>query len=70
MEHLDTAIVLIPLIAVIAPLAAATTAALTATLGRAKSHGEKSIGTPDPGAVSFALICSTIYDVLTTEREQ
>lgn len=54
----------------VADEAAQETAALKATLGRAKSHGDKSIGTPDPGAVSFALICSTIYDVLTTDREQ
>lgn len=54
----------------VADEAAQETAALAATLGRAKSHGDKSIGTPDPGAVSFALICSTIYDVLTTDREQ
>jgi len=54
----------------VADEAAQETAALAATLGRAKSHGDRSIGTPDPGAVSFALICSTIYDVLTTDREQ
>lgn len=54
----------------VADEAAQETAALKATLGRAKSHGDKSIGTPDPGAVSFALICNTIYDVLTTDREQ
>ena len=32
------------------------TAQLAAKLGRARSHGDKSIGTPDPGAVSFALV--------------
>jgi dihydroxyacetone kinase len=44
--------------------AARDTAQLTAKLGRARSHGDKSIGTPDPGAVSFALICTTVADEL------
>ncbi|MCD1269039.1 DAK2 domain-containing protein [Microbacterium sp. MEC084] len=44
--------------------AAQATAALVATLGRARSHGEKSIGTPDPGAVSFALVCRTVHRIL------
>ncbi|MYW70897.1 DAK2 domain-containing protein, partial [Pseudonocardia sp. SID8383] len=35
------------------------TARLTARLGRARAHGERSVGTPDPGAVSFALVVST-----------
>ncbi len=50
--------------------AAQATAELVATLGRARSHGDKSIGTPDPGAISFALITRTIHDVLTTSKEQ
>lgn len=54
----------------VAEEAAQETASMAATLGRARSHGEKSIGTPDPGAVSFALICTTIYDVLTAGKEQ
>ncbi|WP_448002491.1 dihydroxyacetone kinase family protein [Agromyces bauzanensis] len=53
-----------------AEAAAQGTAALAATLGRARSHGDKSIGTPDPGAVSFALVCATVYGVLETTREQ
>jgi dihydroxyacetone kinase len=44
--------------------AAQATAQLTARLGRARSHGDKSIGTPDPGAVSFALITRTVLDIL------
>ncbi|WP_456284424.1 dihydroxyacetone kinase family protein [Microbacterium sp. JZ101] len=44
-----------------AEAAARSTADLVATLGRARSHGEKSIGTPDPGAVSFALVCRTVH---------
>lgn len=54
----------------VAEEAAQETAALKATLGRAKSHGDKSIGTPDPGAVSFALICTTIADVLAQDIEE
>ena len=33
---------------------------LTARVGRARPLGERSVGTPDPGAVSFALICTTV----------
>ncbi|SDS39277.1 dihydroxyacetone kinase family protein [Agrococcus carbonis] len=44
--------------------AAQATADLKATLGRARSHGDKSIGTPDPGAISFALITKTVHRVL------
>jgi dihydroxyacetone kinase len=44
--------------------AAKATADLTAKLGRARAHGDKSIGTPDPGAVSFALIAHTVLDIL------
>ncbi|MHA7218104.1 dihydroxyacetone kinase family protein [Arthrobacter sp. MDT1-48-3] len=47
-----------------ATAAAEATASMRATLGRARSHGEKSVGTPDPGAVSFALICTTVSDVI------
>ena len=50
--------------------AALATATLAATIGRARSHGDRSIGTPDPGAVSFALVCATVYDVLDIDREQ
>jgi dihydroxyacetone kinase len=45
--------------------AAQSTSELAATLGRARSHGDKSIGTPDPGAISFALITKTVHAVLT-----
>lgn len=44
----------------VAERAAQDTAQMAAKLGRARSHGDKSIGTPDPGAVSFALICTTV----------
>jgi dihydroxyacetone kinase len=46
--------------ATVAEQAAQRTAELAAKLGRARSHGERSIGTPDPGAVSFALVCATV----------
>lgn len=40
------------------------TAAMMPRLGRARSHGAKAVGTPDPGAVSFALIVTALSDVL------
>jgi D-erythrulose 4-kinase len=49
-----------PQAAAVAEQAAQGTADMAAKLGRARSHGDKSIGTPDPGAVSFALICTTV----------
>lgn len=52
--------------AAVADRAAQDTADLVARLGRARSHGDKSIGTPDPGAVSFALVCRTVADGLTS----
>ena len=48
----------------VAERSAQDTANLVARLGRARSHGDKSIGTPDPGAVSFALVCRTVADGL------
>ncbi|QHC65370.1 DAK2 domain-containing protein [Rathayibacter sp. VKM Ac-2759] len=45
--------------------AADATSDLMPGLGRARSHGEKSLGTPDPGAISFALIVETIAALLT-----
>jgi dihydroxyacetone kinase len=44
--------------------AAAATADLVPKLGRSRSHGQKSVGTPDPGAHSFALIVTAIAAVL------
>lgn len=40
--------------------AAERTADLMPGLGRARSHGEKALGVPDPGAVSLALIVTTV----------
>ena len=40
--------------------AAENTADLLPGLGRARSHGEKALGVPDPGAVSLALIATAV----------
>lgn len=42
-----------------ATAAAEATAALTPRRGRARIHGARSVGTPDAGAVSFALVVET-----------
>ncbi|MGP9745692.1 dihydroxyacetone kinase family protein [Brachybacterium sp. AOP29-B2-41] len=42
--------------AVVARDAADATAEITAALGRSRVLGEKSIGTPDPGAISFSIL--------------
>jgi dihydroxyacetone kinase len=51
-----------------ASAAATQTAELMPGLGRARAHGEKSIGTADPGAVSLALIVETVGKRLGEER--
>ncbi|WP_205327282.1 dihydroxyacetone kinase family protein [Glycomyces sp. YM15] len=53
-----------------AQTAADRTADLAASLGRARSHGERSIGTPDPGAISFALLTRTVHTVLAEPQEE
>lgn len=40
--------------------AAGATASLQAKKGRAKTHGDHSVGHADPGATSFALVCATM----------
>lgn len=47
-----------------ATAAAAATADLLPRLGRARPHMEKSLGTPDPGAVSFALAVTAVGTIL------
>ncbi|MGI8949590.1 MAG: dihydroxyacetone kinase family protein [Ornithinimicrobium sp.] len=47
--------------------AADQTAELKATLGRARTHGDKSVGTPDPGAISLAMVVTEIAAVLTEQ---
>ena len=43
-----------------ARLAADATASIPARLGRARAHGDNSLGTPDPGAVSLSLILTAL----------
>ena len=40
--------------------AAEATAQITAKRGRARTHGEHSLGHPDPGATSFALLMAAV----------
>ncbi|MDK6629448.1 DAK2 domain-containing protein, partial [Actinotignum timonense] len=44
--------------------AAEATAELAARKGRAKTHGDASLGHPDPGAVSFALLMAAAAEAL------
>lgn len=44
--------------------AAAATAELLPRMGRARTHGQNSVGIPDPGAHSLALIVTAVADVL------
>ena len=48
--------------------AAASTSDLLPKMGRARPHREKSLGTPDPGAVSLALTMDAIARVLKTTQ--
>jgi dihydroxyacetone kinase len=48
--------------------AASSTADLVPKLGRSRSHGEKSLGTPDPGAYSFGLIVTALSAILEDEE--
>lgn len=49
--------------------AAAATSDLLPRMGRARTHGEHAIGTPDPGAISLALIATALTPVLTSPQE-
>ncbi|RCS74590.1 DAK2 domain-containing protein [Brachybacterium alimentarium] len=44
--------------------AAEDTADIAATMGRARNHGDKSVGTPDPGAISFSKIVTLLGEQL------
>jgi dihydroxyacetone kinase len=48
--------------------AAEDTASLLPLMGRARPHAEKSLGTPDAGAVSMALIIRAIHNTLTDSK--
>ncbi|MDR7183626.1 dihydroxyacetone kinase [Microbacterium trichothecenolyticum] len=47
--------------------AAIATADLLPRMGRARTHGQNSVGTPDPGAISLALIVTAIGQTLAAE---
>ncbi|MCX2730724.1 dihydroxyacetone kinase family protein [Saccharopolyspora sp. NFXS83] len=49
-----------------ATTAAAATADIPARRGRARTHGDRSLGTPDPGATSFALVVTALTATLNT----
>ncbi|WP_194396630.1 dihydroxyacetone kinase family protein [Microbacterium atlanticum] len=50
--------------------AAAATADLLPRMGRARTHGQNSVGTPDPGAISLALIVTAVGHTLTGGENQ
>ncbi|WP_442575373.1 dihydroxyacetone kinase family protein [Microbacterium sp. F51-2R] len=50
--------------------AAGATADLLPRMGRARTHGQNSVGTPDPGAISLALIVTAVGETLATEQNQ
>ncbi|TMG58170.1 MAG: DAK2 domain-containing protein [Chloroflexi bacterium] len=43
------------------------TASMVARVGRARPHGEKSVGTPDPGAISFVVVVKAVLPVLSED---
>jgi len=45
-----------------AMVAAQSTALVVSKRGRSRIHGERSLGTPDPGALSFAIIVSALSE--------
>ncbi|WP_243232893.1 dihydroxyacetone kinase family protein [Microbacterium sp. CIAB417] len=49
--------------------AADATADLLPRMGRARTHGEHAIGTPDPGAISLALIATRIGELLASGKD-
>ncbi|MFF2328728.1 MULTISPECIES: dihydroxyacetone kinase family protein [unclassified Streptomyces] len=53
-----------------AEAAAKATAGLLPRMGRARPHAEKSLGTPDAGAHSLALIVRAVHPVLATTLEK
>ncbi|QDG65282.1 dihydroxyacetone kinase family protein [Pseudarthrobacter sp. NIBRBAC000502772] len=53
----------------VADAAATSTASLLPRMGRARPHAEKSVGTPDPGAVSMAMIIRTVERGLARKGE-
>jgi dihydroxyacetone kinase len=54
----------------LATTAAQSTAQLRPRIGRARPHVERSVGTPDPGAVSFALAVTAVAPTLESKEGQ
>lgn len=54
--------------AAVATTAAVATASLLPRIGRARPHAEKSIGTPDPGAISLAHTMTAVATVLASNN--
>lgn len=54
----------------VAEAAAVATADLVPRIGRARAHAAKRLGTPDPGAVSLALILRAVLNTPTVEETQ
>ena len=50
--------------------AAVATADLLPRMGRARTHGEHALGTPDPGAISLALIATRVGELLADATER
>ena len=48
--------------------AAAATADLLPRMGRARAHGQNSVGTADPGAISLALIVTAVGELLAARK--
>ncbi len=66
-EHGDRLAVAWSKAARVAETAAQDTARLTPRIGRARPLAERSVGTPDAGAISLALIVASVSDVITVE---
>ncbi|AXK46369.1 dihydroxyacetone kinase family protein [Brachybacterium saurashtrense] len=60
----ETAATVVATAAARAVEAAEATADIAATMGRARNHGDKSVGTPDPGAISFSKIVTLLGEKL------
>lgn len=54
----------------VATQAANATADLLPRMGRARTHGQNSVGTPDPGAQSLAIIVTVVGERLTDRKGQ
>jgi dihydroxyacetone kinase len=39
-------------------------------MGRARTHGQSSVGTPDPGAISLALIVTAVGELLAAPNQK